>query len=66
MLLALPTGISIRRLKIYTIDGSKYCGKNEHNSIIIMARRLKHQSSSANILSDVAVLVNINAEHNLG
>jgi hypothetical protein len=55
------TVISIEKLKIYTIDGSKYCAKNECNMMIIRPRRDKHPSSGANSPSDVAVLVNINA-----
>jgi len=64
MLLALPKWDSTRKLQIYTIDGSKYCAKNRCNTMIIMARRHKHVSSSANRPSDVAVTVNINAEFN--
>ena len=52
-------------LKIYTIDGSKDCVKNECNTIIIVPRRLKHASSGDNRPSDVAVTVNSNAEFNL-
>jgi hypothetical protein len=65
MLLAMPKGISTGKLKIYTIDGSKYCAKNECNTMIIAPRRHKHPSSGANRPSDVAVTVNINAEFNL-
>ena len=50
---------------IYSIDGSKYCAKNECNTMIITPRRHKHPSSSANRPSDIAVTVNINAEFNL-
>jgi hypothetical protein len=52
-------------LKIYTIDGSKYCANNECNTMIIMPRRYKDPSSGANRPSDIAVTVNINAEFNL-
>jgi hypothetical protein len=52
-------------MKIYTIDGWKYCTKNEYNTMGIAPRRHKDPSSSANIPSDVAVTVNINAEFNL-
>jgi hypothetical protein len=51
--------------KIYTIDGSKCCAKNEFNTMRIASRRHKHPSSGANRASDVAVTVNINAEFNL-
>jgi hypothetical protein len=57
--------ISTGKLKIYTIDGSKYCAKNEFNTMIIPPRRHKHPSSGANRASDVAATVNINAEFNL-
>jgi len=53
------------KLKIYAIDGSKYCAKNVCNTMITMPRRHKHPSSGANRPSDVAVTVNINAEFNL-
>jgi len=59
--MGIPTG----KLKIYTIDGSKYCAKNECNMMIIAPRRHKRPSSSANRPPDVAVTVNINAEFNL-
>jgi len=65
MLVALPKGDSTGKLKIYTIDGSKYCAKNECNTMIIAPRRHTHPSSGANRPSDVAVTVNINAEFNL-
>jgi len=58
-------GISAGKLKIYTIDGSKYCAKNECNTMITTPRRHKHPSCSANRPSDVAVTVNINAEFDL-
>jgi hypothetical protein len=57
--------ISTAKLKIYTIDGSKYCAKKECNTMIIVPRRHKHPSSGANRPSDIAVTVNINAEFNL-
>jgi len=50
---------------IYTIDGLKYCAKNEYNTMIIAPRRHKDPSSGANRPSDIAVTVNINAEFNL-
>jgi len=53
------------KLNIYTIDGWKYCAKNECNTMIIAPRSHKDPSSSANGPSDVAVTVNINAEFNL-
>jgi len=52
-------------MKIYKIDGSKYCAKNECNTMISMPEWHKHPSSGANSLSDVGVSVNINAEFNL-
>jgi len=58
-------GISTGKLRIYTIDSSKYCAKNECNTMITAPRRHKHPSSSANRSSDVGVTVNINAELNL-
>jgi len=58
-------GISTGRLKIYTINSSKYCVMNECNTTIIALRGLKHPSRGANWPSDVAVTVNINAELNL-
>jgi hypothetical protein len=57
--------ISTGKLKIYTIDGSKYWAKNECNMMIIAPRRHKHPSSGANRPPDVAVTVTINAEFNL-
>jgi len=65
MLLALPKGVSIRKLKIYTINGSKYCAKNKCNTMITTPRRHMYPTSGANTPSDVAVTVNINAEFNL-
>jgi hypothetical protein len=58
-------GISTGKLKIYTIDGSIYCAKNECNTMIIAPRRQQHPSSGANRPSEVAVTVNFNAEFNL-
>jgi hypothetical protein len=55
-------GIYTGKLKIYTIDGSMYCAKHKCNTMIIVPRRHKHPSSSANRPSDVAVTVNINVE----
>ena len=57
--------MSTGKLKIYTIDGSKYCALNECNTMITVLRRHKHPSSGANRPSHVAVTVNINAEFNL-
>jgi len=53
------------KLKIYPIDGLKYCANNECNTRIMAPRRLKHPSSGENRPSDVAVTVNSNAEFNL-
>jgi len=58
-------GISTGKLKIYTIDDSKYCTKSECNSMITAPIRHNHPSSGAHRLSDVAVGVNVNAEGNL-
>ena len=52
-------------MKVYTINGSKYCAKNMCNTMIIAPRRHQDPSSSANRPSDVAVTVNFNAEFNL-
>ena len=57
--------ISTGTVKIYTIDGLKYCPKNECNTMIIVRRIYRYPSRSANRPSDVAVTVNINAEFNL-
>jgi len=59
------SGISTRKLKIYTIDSSKYFAKNVCNTMIIAPRWHKHPSSGANRPSDVAVSVNINALFNM-
>jgi len=58
-------GISTRKLKIYTIDSSKYCAKNKCNTMITVPRRHKHSLSGANRPSHIAVIVNINAKFNL-
>jgi hypothetical protein len=58
-------GTSTWNVKIYPIDGSKDCAKNECNTMIIPASRHKDPSSGANRPSDVAVTVNMNAEYNL-
>jgi hypothetical protein len=50
---------------ICTIDGLKYCAKNECNTMIIVPRRHKYPSSRADRASDVAITVNINTEFNL-
>jgi len=57
--------ISTRKLKIFTIDSSKYCAKNKCNTMIVLPSRYKHPPSGANRPSDVAVTVNIDAEFNL-
>jgi hypothetical protein len=57
--------ISTGKLKIYTIDDSKYCANNECNTMIIAQRWHKHPSSGANRPSDAAVTVNINAQFDL-
>jgi hypothetical protein len=57
--------MSTGKLKIYTIDGSKYCAKNECIMMIIPPRWHKHPASGANRPSDVAVTVNMNAQFNL-
>jgi hypothetical protein len=57
--------ISTGKLKIYTIDGLMYCAKNKCNTMIIASRRHQHPSSGANRPSDVAAIVNFNAEFNL-
>jgi hypothetical protein len=50
---------------IYTIDCSKYCGKNECNTMITGPSGYKHPSSGVNWPADVGVTVNINAEFNV-
>ena len=57
--------MSTAKLELYTIDDSKYCAKNECNMLIIAPRRYKHPLSCANGPSDIAVIVDINAEFNL-
>jgi hypothetical protein len=57
--------ISTGKLKIYTIDGSKYCAKNKCNTVWTPPWRYKHPSCGANRSSDVGVTVNINTEYNL-
>jgi len=47
------------------MDGSKYCAKNECNTMIIAPKWHKHLSHGANGPSDFAVTVNINAQFNL-
>jgi hypothetical protein len=54
--------MSTGKLKIYTIDGLKYCAKNQCKTMIITPRWRKHPSSGANRPSEVAVTVNINAQ----
>jgi hypothetical protein len=58
-------GISIGKLKIYTINGSKYCAKDECKTMRIAPRRHEDPSSGATRPSDVAVTVNINTEFHL-
>jgi hypothetical protein len=58
-------GIATGKLKIYTINDSKYCAKNECNRMIIAQRWRKHFSSGANRPSDIVVTVNINAQFNV-
>jgi hypothetical protein len=58
-------GISTGKLKIYTINGSKYCAKNKCIMMIITSRSHQDPSSGANRPSDVSVTVNINVELNL-
>jgi hypothetical protein len=52
--------MSSGKLMIYTINGSKYCAKNECNTMIVVPRRHHHPSNSANRPADVAVTVNFN------
>jgi len=58
-------GISTGKLKIYTIDCSKYWAKNKYNTIITAPRRYRHPPSGANRPSDIAVTMIINGEVNL-
>jgi hypothetical protein len=58
-------GIYTQNLKIYRINGWKYCSQNERNAMITTPRWHKHPSSGANRPSDVAAIVNFNAEFNL-
>ena len=53
------------KLKIYTIDGSKYYVQNKCNSMRLAPKRHTDPSSGANRPSDIAVTVNINAEFHL-
>jgi len=53
------------KLKMYTIDGSKYSAMTTCNPMITGTRRQKHTSSGANRASDIAVMVNNKAECNL-
>jgi hypothetical protein len=62
---ALQKGISTGKPKTYTIQGSKYCTKDECNTVITTPKRHKHSSSSANRSSDIAMTVNINTEFHL-
>jgi hypothetical protein len=47
------------------MNGSKHGAKNESNTMIIMPRSHIYPSSGVNRPSDVAVILNINAEFNL-
>jgi hypothetical protein len=58
-------GIFPEKLKIYTMDGWKYCAQNERDMMVIALRRYKHPSGGANRHSDVPRTVNINAEFTL-
>jgi hypothetical protein len=55
-------GISTGKQKICTSNGSKYCAKNECNTMISAPRWHKHPSSGANRPSDVGITVNFNTE----
>jgi hypothetical protein len=57
--------MSTEKLKMYTIDGSNYCAKNECNTLIIAPRWHQHPSTGTNRPSDVTVTWNFNAEYNL-
>jgi hypothetical protein len=57
--------ISTGKWKIYKINDSMYCAKNECTIMIFAASRHQHPSSGANRPSDIAVIVNFNAEFNL-
>jgi hypothetical protein len=58
-------GISTRKLMMYTIDDLMYCAKNKCIMMLIAARSNHNPSSGLKISSEVAVIVNINAEINL-
>jgi len=58
-------GISTGKLKMYTIDSSKYCAKNQCNTMITTARRQKYSSNGANRPSDITITVNSNANIDL-
>jgi hypothetical protein len=58
-------GISTAKVKIYTIDGSKYCAKNKCTMMITVPRWEKHLLCGTNRPSDISVTVNISAEFNL-
>jgi len=53
------------KLKIYTINGSKYSAKNMCNTMIIVPRRHKDPPSGGHRPSDMDGTVNSNAELNL-
>jgi len=57
--------ISACSLMIPTINGSKYCVKQEQNAMHIVPRRQKYLWSGADTPSDVAGTVNINAVCNM-
>jgi hypothetical protein len=50
---------------MYTINGLKYCAKNECNTMKVVPKWHKDPSSSANGPSHFAVTVNIDAEFDL-
>jgi hypothetical protein len=50
---------------MYTIDCSKYCAKNESDTMIIAPRRHQHPSTGTHRPSVVTVTANFNAEYNL-
>jgi len=58
-------GNSTGKLKIYTINGSKYCAKKEWKTMIIAPRRHQHPSSGSYRPLDIAATANFYAEFNL-
>jgi len=59
------SGISTRKLKIYTVEGFKYCARKRWNTMIIAPGTHKHPSSGANRTSYIAVTMNTNAKFHL-